>query len=159
MSSLESLEKKLKEPFPEKIVHFRVGSMSKDKTKGIALAYIDARDVMKRLDQVVGFSNWSDSYEETPSGRLFCCLSIRIDGEWIDKVDGAGDTNVEGAKGGISDSFKRAAVKWGIGRYLYYLPTTWVTLNKFKQIENPPKLPSWALPTKSQPSVDMSSWS
>ena len=44
----------LKEPFDPRIVSWRVGSTSKDKTKAMALAYIDARDVMKRLDDVMG---------------------------------------------------------------------------------------------------------
>jgi hypothetical protein len=38
----------------------------------------------------------------------------------------AGDSDVEEEKGAISDAFKRAAVKWGIGRYLYDMPTPWV---------------------------------
>ena len=56
---------------------------------------------------------------------------------------------IEAEKGQASDSFKRSAVLWGIGRYLYYLPNTWVdidTNNKFKA----PKLPKWALPTKKE---------
>jgi hypothetical protein len=69
-----------------------------------------------------------------------------MNNEWIGKSDGAGDSAIEGAKGGISDALKRAGVRWGIGRYLYYLPTKWVEMNKYRQIENPPTLPSWALP-------------
>lgn len=141
---------KLKEPFPEKLIHWRVGAMTKDKKKGIALAYIDARHVMKRLDDVVGFQNWQDDYEETKTGRVICKLSIKLPDaliqEWISKCDGAGETDVEGQKGAISDAFKRAAVKWGIGRYLYALGTTWVDLDDYKKIITPPKLPKWALP-------------
>jgi len=48
--------------------------------------------------------------------------------EWIWKADGAGDTDVEAEKGAISDAFKRAAVKWGVGRYLYDLDSPWVAL-------------------------------
>ena len=91
----------------------------------LALAYLDARDVMDRLDSAVGPANWRDSYEETSKGRLLCTLSIRVDGEWISKADGAGNTDVEGEKGAISDALKRAAVKWGIGRYLYDLGNVW----------------------------------
>lgn len=132
-------------PFPVKRISWRVGSTNLDKTKGIALAYIDARDVMGRLDDVFGMDGWSDSYTETPSGRLVCTLSVLIDGKWINKSDGAGDTQVEGEKGAISDAFKRAAVKFGIGRYLYELPNTWVDLEN-KRIKNPPQLPGWATP-------------
>ena len=158
-----NIEQKLKNPFKPSAVNWRVGSTTKDKAKGIALAYLTSRDVMKRLDEVVGLENWEDSYFETASGRLLCTIKIKIDGEWFSKSDGAGDSAIEGAKGGISDAFKRAAVKWGIGRYLYYLPVEWVTLNKYKQIENPPSLPKWALPTKFTEetvtnNVDVSGW-
>lgn len=105
----------LSKPFPPKAVHWRRGGEG-------YLAYIDARDVMERLDAVVGPDRWSDSYDETPSGRVICNLGLRINGEWISKSDGAGSTSFEGEKGAISDAFKRAAVKWGIGRYLYALP-------------------------------------
>ena len=153
-------ETKLKAPFPANVVHWRPGSVTKDKSKCIALAYLDARDVMKRLDEVCGIGNWKDSYQEFPSGRLICTLEIRIDGEWIGKADGAGDSAIEGAKGGISDAFKRAASRWGIGRYLYYLPTKWVEMDKYNKIPNPPALPSWALPSKnkSDKKADLDGW-
>ena len=88
---------------------------------GGTLHYIDARDVMYRLDEVVGPLNWQDSYKEV-MGRIICTLSVRFGDEWISKEDGAGDTKIEGDKGGISDAFKRAACRWGVGRYLYYFP-------------------------------------
>jgi len=151
----------LKEPFKEAAVRWRVGRIRKDGTKATALAYVDSRDVMNRLDMVVGYDNWSDEYFETPTGRLICTLKIKIGNEWVGKADGAGDTNVEGMKGAISDAFKRAAVKWGIGRYLYYLPEVWVDINQYKQIVNPPSLPKWALPKlkkQAGETVDTSGW-
>jgi hypothetical protein len=116
-------------------VHWRAQNMSRDGTSALALAYIDARDVMARLDEVVGPTNWQDRYTETPKGRLICTLSVRIDGEWIEKADGAGDTDVEGEKGAISDALKRAAVKWGIGRYLYEFGDIWADCDPLKDRE------------------------
>jgi hypothetical protein len=115
---------------------------------------------MKRLDEVIGMENWKDCYAETASGRLICTLKVRIDGEWIGKTDGAGDTNVEGEKGAISDAFKRAAVKWGIGRYLYYLPAKWVEIDQYRKIKNPPQLPKWALPKdiSGEKSANLEGW-
>lgn len=113
-------------PFPREQVSWRAQSMNKEGDSAMALAYIDARDVMYRLDEAVGPANWQDAYTETASGRVLCTLSLRIDGHWIAKTDGAGATDVEADKGGISDAFKRAAVKWGIGRYLYDLKSPWV---------------------------------
>ena len=51
-------------------------------------------------------------------------------GRWVWKSDGAGATDFEGAKGAFSDSFKRAAVHWGIGRYLYDLDAPWVAIEQ-----------------------------
>lgn len=140
----------LKEPFDPKVIHWRVGATSKDKSTGIALAYLDARDVMKRLDDVLGIDGWQDEYEEFKNMTI-CKLSLKINNEWIVKCDGAGETDVEAEKGMISDAFKRAAVKFGVGRYLYYLPTEWVPLKpagRSYQIASVPGLPAWAKPGK-----------
>lgn len=134
---------KLKAPFDPKKISWRVGARTSDKTKGIALAYIDARDVMERLDQVCGPENWQDRYE-FHGARSVCYLSIRTGGEWVTKADGAGDSDVEAEKGAISDALKRAAVKWGIGRYLYDLENTWVSLKNEKYIQESEMPKLWA---------------
>lgn len=130
-------------PFHPSKISWRIGATNAKKlnckpweaTKGVALAYLTARDVMHRLDNVMGVANWQDEYEDTPK-RLLCSLSLRINDEWIKKTDGAGNTDIEGEKGGISDAFKRAAVKWGIGRYLYDCPAPWVDLENGKLPKN-----------------------
>lgn len=113
----------LSAPFPVEAIHWRAQSVYEE--RALALAYLDARDVMDRLDNSVGPDCWQDSYVETVKGRVICTLAIRVDNEWISKSDGAGDTAVEGEKGALSDALKRAAVKWGIGRYLYDLNNVW----------------------------------
>lgn len=115
----------LSAPFPPSQIEWRVGSTNSEKTRGLALAYLTARHVMERLDALCGQENWQDRYEFHGS-RTVCYLSLRIGDEWITKADGAGDSDVEAEKGAISDALKRAAVKWGIGRYLYDLGNTWV---------------------------------
>jgi hypothetical protein len=111
--------------FPQEAISWRAQTVTKDGEKALALAYIDARDVMDRLDSVIGAADWQDRYEFHGT-RTVCYLSIRIGEEWVTKADGAGDTDVEGEKGAISDALKRAAVKWGIGRYLYAIEAPWV---------------------------------
>lgn len=113
----EGILKQLKDPFKPEIVKFRQGG-------GGLLGYIDARDVMKRLDDVLGVENWRDEYKEVVGG-IVCTLYVRNgqDGEWIGKSNGANFTKIEAVKGGISGALKRAAVEWGVGRYLYYLDT------------------------------------
>lgn len=108
------IEIALKRPFDENQLHWRKGFKG-----GNDLVYIDARAVMNRLDDVFGIDGWQAEYEHI-GGRMICRLSCRVLGNWITKSDGAGDTDIEGDKGGISDALKRAAVLWGVGRYLYY---------------------------------------
>jgi len=116
----EQIAEKLAAPFPPAAIHWRLGPGNR-----VALAYLDARNVMERLDEVVGIDGWSDSYEYDQR-TCVCSLSLNIAGQWVSKSDGAGATDIEGEKGQISDALKRAAVKFGIGRYLYALPTTFV---------------------------------
>ena len=121
---------RLKAPFHPDKVSWRVGATNKDKTKGMALAYIDARDVYERLDEVVGPANWQNRYPH--AGTKTCCdIALRIDGEWVWKSNGAGDSDHEAEKGAFSDGFKRAAVCWGIGRYLYDLDSPWVEIEAY----------------------------
>ena len=125
---IEEVIARLSQPFPVEALHFRVGATSKDKSKGIALAYIDARDAMRLLDSVVGAQNWQRRYPWSDGQRLYCEVGIRFDGEWVWKGDGAGETQVEAEKGAFSDAFKRACVNWGIAQYLYSCPNTWYPL-------------------------------
>ena len=134
----------LKQPFDPSVIHWRVGATTQDKSKGIALAYINARDAMKRLDDVMGV-NWQCQYPFEGC----CSIGLKIGEEWLWRSNGAGETDIEGEKGRYSDAFKRAAVMWGVGRYLYYLPNVWVDLEakgRSHTIKNPPPLPKWALP-------------
>jgi len=133
----------LSAPFPPDAIHWRAQTVTKDGDKALALAYLDARDVQDRLDAVCGPANWRDSYVETPKGRTICTLEIRVDGEWIGKSDGAGDTDVEGEKGSISDALKRAAVKWGIGRYLYDLGNVWAPCESYEIDDRGKKRMKW----------------
>lgn len=148
----ESVTSQLKQPFPLNVVHWRAGATNAKKlkckpweaTSCIALAYVDARDVMKRFDDVCG-DYWQVEYPFDG-----CCrIGVKIGDEWIWRSNGAGETQVEGEKGKFSDAFKRAAVLWGVGRYLYYLPNVWCNLSNGK-ITNPPQLPHWAIPKKTE---------
>jgi hypothetical protein len=116
-------------PFPADRISWRVGSTTADKSRGMALAYIDARDVMERLDAVCGPGGWQRRHPHV-NGTTTCEIGVKVGDEWIWKSDGAGDTDVEAEKGSLSTAFKRAAVNWGIGRYLYDLTSPWVELEQ-----------------------------
>jgi len=141
----------LEKPFPFKSIQWRVGSTSRDKTKGIALAYIDSRAVSERLDEVFGIDGWQTALREIPKGGVICtleCKFVNDDGSvtWVQKEDGSDFTDIESIKGGISGAFKRVAASgYGIGRYLYDLPNIWCPLKDGKYLADTPKLPEWAL--------------
>jgi len=124
---------KLAAEFPREQISWRAQNITQEGDKAMALAYIDARDVMDRLDTVCGPANWQDRYEFSGNTAI-CYLSILPgrDELWVTKADGAGSTDVEAEKGQISDAFKRAAVRFGIGRYLYAMPTIWVPCDSYK---------------------------
>ncbi len=140
-------------PFPEAEIHWRAQSLTKQSPyKALALAYIDSRHVQSRLDAVMGISGWQCEYKHDLSGKTSCGIGLLLptnagiyaakkavlsvsesETEWIWKWDGAGDTQVEAEKGAYSDSFKRAAVKWGIGRYLYDMPAQWIPCETYER--------------------------
>ena len=130
---MSDIFEQLASPFDPSEVDWRVGSVTKKDTpnpEGMALAYIDARTVMDRLDTVCGPAGWQCKYV-MDGNKTVCEIGIRCGDEWVWKADGAGDSDVEAEKGALSDAFKRAAVRWGVGRYLYNLKSPWVPVKPF----------------------------
>lgn len=134
----------LREPFHSSKIHWRVGSTNLNKDGSLKwgekpmakpLAYLDARDVMERLDKSVGQENWQCEYPWSDGKKVVCRIGIRIRDEWIWKSNGAGDTQVEGEKGSMSDAFKRAAVLWGVGQYLYDCKMGWYEMDKYRSFD------------------------
>ena len=156
-------------PFASEDIEWRIQQAGKN-NNGIwakVLAYVTNRAIMKRLDEVCGKAGWRNEYRDIPNnGGVECGISIKVEGEWITKWDAAENTQVEAVKGGRSGAMKRAAVQWGIGRYLYNLEATFVPLVAVKpMVEHQryydketkkslfwaiPKLPVWALPKKEE---------
>ncbi len=152
----------LRAPFPAEDVEWRVGRESEDGTRVSLLAYIDSRAVQERLDEVLGIDGWQTQITITERGVL-CALNVRLGSSWVIRTDGADYPDFEAFKGGVSGALKRAAAQLGIGRYLYNLPETWVSLvpdrkqaglgaiyhrTKRGQVmfAPVPTLPAWALP-------------
>ena len=136
-------------PFPPDAVHFK--PLAVKGNRALAGAYLDARAVMQRLDQVFGVGGWKDSYQLVNGGSVVCTLSVKVDGEWIGKTDVGSPSEQpddgDKLKAAFSDAIKRAAVKLGIGRYLYRLPQLWLDYDpQRKCFVKPPTLPAWALP-------------
>jgi hypothetical protein len=116
--------------------------------RALALAYVDVRAIMDRLDDVLGVENWQDHYQLLPDNSVICRLRLRIGDRWITKCDvGSPSEQPDGGdrlKAAFSDALKRAAVKFGIGRYLYRLPQQWADYDPVrKQFTSTPRLPDW----------------
>lgn len=158
---------KLDEPFAADDIEWRVqqcGVSGQGKPWAMVLAYVTNRAIMKRLDEVCGKAGWRNEFQKAPDSGVMCGISIKVDGEWITKWDAAENTQVEAVKGGMSSAMKRAAVQWGVGRYLYMLEegfaeTSLDKMNGWNRAKakdgklifwSPPKLPSWALPPNKQ---------
>ncbi len=139
----------LSAPFNIKEVKFKPQSVKGN--RALALAYIDCRVIQDRLDAVLGVENWQDEYELLTDGSVLCKLQLKIGERWITKMDvGSPSDQPDGGdrlKAAFSDALKRAAVKFGIGRYLYRLPAQWADYDPVKkQFTQPPQLPGFALP-------------
>ena len=137
---LEDVYSQLIAPFDAKQIGLKPQSVKGD--QAIALPFITARTVMNRLDQAVGPSNWSDHYEVINAGgklAVICWLTVLgVTKEGIGEPGGTpGEEMVKSAQ---SDSFKRAAVAFGIGRYLYAMPKRWLRYDGRKFLEPYPGL-------------------
>jgi hypothetical protein len=145
---VKSIARALSAPFDETEVKFKPQAVKGN--RALALAYVDVRAIMDRLDNVLGVENWQDRYQLLPDNSVVCRLRLRIGGQWITKSDVGGPSEQpdggDRLKAAFSDALKRAAVKFGIGRYLYRLPQQWADYDPQKrQFATPPRLPDWAV--------------
>lgn len=122
-------------PFAPEDLEWRLQTAIEDKLRGLAVPYVTNRAIQTRLDDVVGPDNWYNDYKPWHGAgkkeAQLCGIAIYFEGKgFITKWDGAEDSDVEPVKGGLSDSMKRAAVQWGIGRVLYSMDMVWVDIEK-----------------------------
>ncbi|RIH90512.1 Single-stranded DNA-binding protein DdrA [Calidithermus terrae] len=100
--------------------------------KTMIAPYIDSRAVMSRFDRAFGPLGWQNQLKEVSLGdgevAWLCGIGVRTEsGEWVWKWDGAGASDLEPVKGGISGAMKRAATQWGVGRELYNYPRVFIS--------------------------------
>ncbi|MBQ3701248.1 MAG: hypothetical protein II885_00670 [Oscillospiraceae bacterium] len=122
-------------PFAAEDLEWRIQVAFESSMQGVAVPYVTNRAIQNRLDEVVGPQNWYNEYKPWHgTGKReaqICGISIFFEGRgFITKWDGAEDSDIEPVKGGLSDSMKRAAVQWGIGRVLYNMDTVYVNIEK-----------------------------
>ena len=143
---MKELESQLKAPFDSQDIEWRVqnSGTSNGSHWAMVLAYVTNRAIMDRLDEVFGIEGWSNEYIYPADGGVLCGITVHAGstGELsITKWDGADKTNIEPTKGGLSNSMKRCAVQWGIGRYLYRLDANFVTMTEAK----PTNMKGWGI--------------
>ena len=132
----KTIREELARPFAAEDLEWRIQVTSKDKTSGLAIPYVTNRAIQDRLDEVVGPENWYNDYKpwhgNGKKDAQICGISIYFEGKgFITKWDGAEDSDIEPIKGGLSDSMKRSAVQWGIGRVLYKMTKPlWVKIEQ-----------------------------
>ena len=134
MNSRE-MQAALAKPFAPEDLEWRLQVTVEERKCGMAVPYVTNRAIQNRLDEVCGPENWYNEYKPWHSNgkkdAQLCGIAIYFEGKgFITKWDGAEDSDIEPIKGGLSDSMKRAAYQWGIGRVLYSLDTVWVDIER-----------------------------
>lgn len=158
----KDFQRQLNQPFESHEIEWRINrkGFSNGKPWATAIPYITSRAVQDRLDSVFGLFGWQNETKMVTDKGFLSGISIKHDGEWITKWDGAEGSNSNGMdliKSGSSNALKRAAVLLGIGRYLYDLDEFFVESilsegwkhpygNVYKDSKNQNKLVAWRTP-------------
>lgn len=150
----KEIRAKLAAPFAAGVVKWKAQAVKGN--RALAVAYIDARDVEDRLNDVLGIDGWDDKYTPAPDGCFLCELSLTIGERVVTRSDLGAPAECpdkgDKAKGAVSDALKRAAIKFGVGRYVYKLEPVWTDYDPAaKKLTKPPALPDWALPKPGDP--------
>lgn len=138
-----SIREELQKLFSKEDIKYRAASsgISNGRPWVKVLSYIDARHVENRLDEVFGWENWESDYKSIEfidnkgikKTGFICTIEVNYNDKKIKKSNGADLTDYESFKGGISDSFKRAAAHgFGIGRELYETKEIFADIQKEK---------------------------
>lgn len=130
---MTTLRTQLAEPFEPKHITWKPGATTKDGAKCMAMAYADLRAYMERLDDICDM-DWKVEYEPWGANRIIARLTINGvtrcstgEMEAQDEKNGMGGTVAE------AQAFKRACAMFGMGRYLYDLPSVWIEFDSAKK--------------------------
>lgn len=101
--------------------------------------YIDSRAIVQRLDDAFGPGGHDITLTPILTGQdregnrrsgFKASITVRWpEGQTTTREDVAEETDTEPMKGGASGAIKRAAVLYGIGRYLYTSPDFWAEVS------------------------------
>ena len=113
----------LGEPFTAEAVQWKPQVTNKDRTRALAVPYVDVRSYVDRLNEVVG-ADWSDDYEVVEAGAVVLCR-LTVGGVTRSDIGEADPEDQNTATSALAQAFKRACVKFGLGAYLYRMPRRW----------------------------------
>src|SRR5271169_111643 len=151
----------LEVPFSPDQVRWRVTSTTNDKKRGQIVPYADSRAYTDRLNVLFTPQGWTREYkietmnnitrvkkgENLLSGKVLVTCLVTIFGlgshsgtgeEWADDDNGMTSADAQ--------AFKRACSCFGLGRYFYDFPASWVDMDQNRQPARTPVLSGWALP-------------
>jgi len=151
----------LEVPFSPDQVRWRVTNTTNDKKRGQIVPYADSRAYTDRLNVLFTPQGWTREYkietmnnitrvkkgESLLSGKVLVTCTVTIFGlgshsgtgeEWADDDNGMTSADAQ--------AFKRACSCFGLGRYFYDFPASWVDLDQHRQPARTPALPAWAIP-------------
>jgi hypothetical protein len=101
----DTVARVLAAPFDPSEVKFKPAAVSGNRT--LALAYVDARAIQERLDEVCGVAGWQDSYRVLPDGVVVCHLRLKIGEDWIINVGASSGSPTSPSKKGVPDRCRR----------------------------------------------------
>lgn len=146
--------------FGERDLVWREVQYSSDRRRALAGAHVRDSAIMDRLDDVCGPENWKNTFGKGPNGGAVCGLSIRVGNEWITKWDtheilpymSTANRDREERPGrsrgkqirsvrAMGSGLRRAALQWGIGRYLDRIPKHWMPVAENGRLARRPMLP------------------
>jgi hypothetical protein len=121
MSLTKEDVKSLCAKFDEKTLGVKVQSFNREKTRAMLVCYVQHTDVAARLDSVDPAWGCKITDEKVTGDLVVVRMQISLKGIVREGVGEGGDS-----KSAASDALKRAAMLFGIGRYLYDVDRVWI---------------------------------
>jgi hypothetical protein len=128
--TLGEISDKLKTPFNLETIYWKPQSTTKDGKRAMGAPYADTRAYEDRLNAVCP-EQWTTLVTCIPTqSKLVCIVELSVCGI-VRCGDGDAPNNDSNmVTSAYSQAFKRACSRFGLGRYLYNLPKTWVEFDK-----------------------------
>ncbi len=130
---ISSIMSELSKPFPVNVITWKPQVLNEGHTEGMAVAYADLRAYEDRLNEVCP-DDWSSSLQfVVADGKVGAIVHLTIAGitRAGDGESPIGDSNA--FTSAYAQAFKRAASRFGLGRFIYDIPKTWVEYDDDKR--------------------------